>query len=74
MRVTRVYILRLLVDDQDPGHLQGVLSPVSDAIQPRPFRSGQALLDLLYDQATEPAKVQADKTAEGTDRATRSDE
>ena len=62
MRITQVYILRLLVDKERPGHLQGVLSPVSDAIQPRLFRSGEALLDLLKHLAEEPPNVQADTT------------
>jgi hypothetical protein len=62
MRITRVYILRLLVDDELPGHLQGRLSPVSDAIQSRPFRSGEALLDLLKHLVAEPPIVQADTT------------
>lgn len=60
MRNTRVYILRLLVDDRFPDHLQGVLFPVGEAAEARPFRSAEALLDLLSRLAAEPLTVQAD--------------
>jgi hypothetical protein len=59
MRFTQVYILRLLVDSNYPGHLQGVLAPVGDNDQSHPFQNGQTLLDLLCCLAAQQGDTQS---------------
>ena len=54
MRYTQVYILRLLVDSNRIGQLQGALEPVDEKDQYYPFQSGQTLLDLLCRLAEKP--------------------
>jgi hypothetical protein len=46
MRSIHTIILRLLVDDESPHQLSGVLQTVTD-LQTFAFRDGQALLHLL---------------------------
>ncbi len=47
MRTIQVFILRLLVDTENPETLRGVLQPVAEGA-PQPFANEQALLDLLH--------------------------
>jgi len=47
MRTTVVYILRLLVDDIEPGALRGILRNVTNG-EEHAFSSEQALLEQLH--------------------------
>lgn len=47
MRTVRTFILRLLVDEDDPQALRGALRAVSQG-QEYPFADERAFLDLLY--------------------------
>jgi len=46
MRMMRTYILRLLVDAEEPHTLRGVIRTVTDGTE-QSFADGQALLALL---------------------------
>lgn len=48
MRDRRIYILRLVVDSQLPGRLQGELWPVGKYKMAHPFACEQDLLDQLH--------------------------
>lgn len=50
MRTTLVFILRLLVDEDEPGSLRGILCNVTSGEQ-QAFSSEPALLELLHAQA-----------------------
>lgn len=63
MRYTQVYILRLLVDSNRSGEIQGALEPVDMQDQYYPFQSGQTLLELLCRLSQEP---NGDMTGIGT--------
>lgn len=52
MRKTYTFILRLLVDTDEPCLLRGVLHSVADNIN-YSFADGQALLDLLWQATSE---------------------
>ncbi len=46
MRIIRTFILRLLVDADEPGRLRGVLQPMPDG-EARPFTDADELLAAL---------------------------
>jgi len=46
MRTSQTFVLRLLVDPDEPGTLRGNLSPVAGG-ETQPFADGPALLALL---------------------------
>jgi len=62
MRTTVVYILRLLVDETEPGVLHGILRDVTSGEQ-YTFPSEQGLLELLHSQLYPSLKtIDANKT------------
>ena len=56
MRLKKTYILHLLVDSENPDHLQGGLFQPGYELQP--FQSGAALLALLQRETAEIWAVQ----------------
>ena len=69
MRTTIVYILRLLVDETEPGALRGILRDVSSG-EERAFTSEQGLLDWLHLQAgrsSEPADANQTNQSQRSD-------
>ena len=58
MRTVQTFILRLLVDPDDPGALRGALEPVPEGAS-RPFVGGEQLLALLRSAAKLPSEAPA---------------
>jgi hypothetical protein len=59
MRFTQVYILRLLVDSNRQGDLQGLLSLVGKDDQSHPFQNGQSLLEMLCSLTMQEGETQS---------------